>query len=97
MTIPRSFYTLGLILFWPIWSALAITKDLLEILYVPFDSQRGLDTYITMVKIAKQLGQLQDYQPDTQQPEPEEPTQKPVRNPIGFRTCEPANCEVPKY
>lgn len=70
-------HSICLCLFWLCWAPLAILKDLVLLLYVPFDSQRLVNCYVA---INKNSAAVQSALHPQAQPEPE-----PERH-VGFKT-----------
>ena len=55
-------------LFWIVWFPCALFKDAVQLFYVPFDTQRLVNTYIQTIRNAQQLGDIWGPVP-TQQPQ----------------------------
>lgn len=77
----RSILTsIGLCLFWIAWAPCALIKDAVQLLYIPFDTQRLVNTYIQSIRNAQALGPVWTPVPP-QTPEPPKQTGHRV---IGF-------------
>lgn len=68
----RSIFTsIGVCLFWIVWAPCAFIKDALQLLFVPFDTQRLVNTYIQTIHNARAIGSVWD--PTSDQPEQPQP------------------------
>lgn len=70
----RILYTIGIGLYWLVWAPIAVLSDLVDVITVPFDTQRCINTYVQMMKNAKALMHINESAPE--QPKPQQ----------GFRT-----------
>lgn len=84
-------YNLGLVLYWLVWVPLALIKDVVQILYVPFDSQRCVGSYIQTIKNIHALADM-NYRPQPTQQTP--PLQQGFRT-IGYCPAPPQNLQNP--
>lgn len=83
-------WILGIII-WPLWVISAMIKDLVLILYVPFDSQRFINTFGAVVANFRKLPKILLTDPEPAHENQDEPeTPKPQ---IGFKSFARVNCE----
>lgn len=77
------FTTILLCLFWIIWAPCALFKDAIQLLYVPFDTQRLVNTYIQTIRNSQQLRSIWKPAP------PQQPQQQTGLRKIGFEGAPP--------
>lgn len=65
----RILYTIGIGLYWLVWAPIAMLRDLVDVITVPFDTQRCINTYVQMVKNAKALRHINESAPEQSNPQ----------------------------
>lgn len=81
---------IAVFLFWLVWMPCAFIKDLAELIYVPFDSQRCVNTYIQTLRNLQTLVSVWTPIP----PEPKKEEQQGFRV-MGFHPGRLRNLENP--
>ena len=64
----RVLYVIGISLYWLCWAPLALLKDVAQLVAVPFDTQRCINTYVQMIRNAQALTGIGE-PPAPQQPQ----------------------------